>query len=111
MADIRPLDHAFIEGMRKRIELARVVDDCIAHVKDPAKTPMSKTQVQLAIALMKKVMPDLQAVAHSGSIEQPQTREAIIDRIADIHARATSGHAGGGTAGTAPPDGGTPTHH
>lgn len=57
----QPLDQAFIDGMRRRIRVAEIIDRMNNHALDPITYPMTKTQLMAATVLLKKIMPDLQA--------------------------------------------------
>lgn len=71
---MKALDQDFLDEMRRRIDKARecikaqeIVDKLQEFYADPANKPMSKLQVQVGFGLLKKVMPDLQTVEHTGS--------------------------------------------
>ena len=74
---------------RVKIQNSNILNALLEHVL--GQRDMSATQVSAGIALMKKVLPDLQAVQHSGDENNPlQT----IDRI-EVHyiaANAASSH-------------------
>lgn len=81
----KPLDHAFLESMRDRIEIARILDklqECVMGVKI-----MDKEQVAAARILLGKVMPDLKAVEHAEAPKRDMTREELIERLTALHAR------------------------
>lgn len=59
--DFQPLDQAFIDGMRRRIDVARIIDRMNKHAIDPGTYPMTISQLKAATVLLKKIMPDLQA--------------------------------------------------
>jgi hypothetical protein len=71
MLDDKPqaLDQSFIDGMRRRIRVADIIEMMQNHVLDRANCPMSKTQIQAAQILLKKVMPDMQQVGLTGGAE------------------------------------------
>lgn len=64
----KPLDHAFVESMRERIELATIIDKFQNHVRDADKYPMSSTQLKAGEVLLRKVMPDLISTELKGDI-------------------------------------------
>lgn len=101
---MKPLDHDFIEGMRARIEVARTIDRLQAHVEDKDANPLSQTQLKAAEILLRKVMPDLKAVEHSGEVKRPESREALIERLTAIHAATAPKPAAGTAAGNSGTD-------
>ena len=102
---MKPLDHDFIEGMRARIEVARNIDKLQAHIDDKDANPLSQTQLKAAEILLRKVIPDLKSVEHSGEVKRPESREALIERLTAIHAGTAPKPAVGKAAG----DSGTPS--
>lgn len=54
---------------RVKIQNSNILNALIEHVS--GNRDMSSTQVTAGIALMKKVLPDLSAVEHSGDQESP----------------------------------------
>lgn len=85
----KPLDHAFIEGMRDRIEVANIIDKFQNHVKDAERNPMTMTQLKAGETLLRKCMPDLKAVEHTDKPSRPATREELLEQLAALHAQAT----------------------
>lgn len=83
----KPLDHAFLESMRERIEVSHIVDKLQGHVKDPEHTPLLNTQLKAAEILLRKVMPDQKAVEHTDERKRDLTREELIERLTALHAR------------------------
>ena len=63
------LDSDFLEAIRERIEVVKVIDKLQGHIDDPQKHPMLATQIKAADILLKKRIPDLKAIEHSGTIE------------------------------------------
>jgi len=57
------------EEHRVKIQNSNILNCLVAHVQ--GNREMSSTQVSAGIALLKKVMPDLQAVQHSGDEDNP----------------------------------------
>lgn len=82
----KPLDHSFISAMRERIETATLVDKLQAHVKDPGKAPLSMTQLKAADILLRKSIPDLKAIEHSGEINKQRVEDMSDAELADIAA-------------------------
>lgn len=93
----KPIDHAFIEGMRDRIEVANIIDKFQHHVDDPLKHPMTMSQLKAGEILLRKCMPDLKAIEHADKPSRPATREELIEQLAALHAAATR-HTVAGTA-------------
>ena len=54
---------------RVKIQNSNILKVLLEHVE--GKREMSATQVTAGIALLKKVMPDLQSIEHSGDPENP----------------------------------------
>lgn len=77
---------------RGKIANSNILNALIEHVD--GKRDMSATQVSAGIALLKKVMPDLQAVQHSGQVEHVNASEMSDDEIVRIlRARTRNGTA------------------
>ncbi len=55
------------ELARQRIKSTLLIDKLQDHVLDPDQTPMTKGQISAALGLLKKTVPDLQSVAHTGA--------------------------------------------
>lgn len=66
MAVRKNLSHP--DKVRQRIRTSQLVVRLTKHVL--GKVEMSATQVQAALGLLKKTLPDLSAVEHSGEIKQ-----------------------------------------
>jgi len=101
---MKPLDHDFLEGMRQRIDVGRTIDKLQAHVEDKDANPLTQTQLKAAEILLRKVIPDLKAVEHSGEIKRPESREALIERLTAIHAGTAPKPAPGTAAGNSGTD-------
>jgi hypothetical protein len=72
MATRKNLSHP--EKVRRRIQTSQIVNRLTEHVLGEAK--MSATQVTAALGLLRKTVPDLSAMEHSGSV----TRRDITDK-------------------------------
>jgi hypothetical protein len=107
----KPIDHAFIEGMRDRIEVANVIDKLQNHVRDEEKHPLSMTQLKAADILLRKCMPDLKAIEHTDKPSRPATREELLEQLAALHAAATAKSNAGTTAPGFAADSTTPVSH
>jgi hypothetical protein len=69
------------EEHRVKIANANILNVLLEHVQ--GKREMSATQVSAGIALMKKVLPDLQATTLSGDADKPLTISRIEHVIVD----------------------------
>lgn len=63
----RTLSPAYIEAVRSRIRAGGIVNRLEKHVL--GQIELSATQVQAALGLLRKVVPDQQAIEHSGEVE------------------------------------------
>lgn len=107
----KPLDHAFLESMRDRIEVARIIDKLQDHVKDPDTYPMSGTQLKASQLLLAKCMPDLKAVEHTDAPARELTREELIERLTQLHGGSTAAHDSAAAQGNGAVDRATPLPH
>lgn len=57
------------DAHRVKIQNSNIVSALLRHVE--GKQEMSATQVTAGLGLLKKVLPDLQSVTHSGDEESP----------------------------------------
>jgi hypothetical protein len=64
---------------RVKIQNSNILNTLIQHVK--GEREMSATQVTAGIALLKKVLPDLQAIEHSGGVSVSVTQEEMISTL------------------------------
>lgn len=108
---MRAIDADFREGMRQRIKLADIIDRLNGHALNPAAYPMTQSQVKVALALVGYVLPQLKAVEHSKSPEQPLTREQLIERLAQLHAGAIGQPQRRAADGTGATDGAAEIRH
>jgi hypothetical protein len=76
------------EIVRQRIRTSQLVNRLTAHVD--GEVELTATQVTAALGLLRKSLPDLTAVTHSGSLETTKPEELSDDRLA--HIAASSGH-------------------
>lgn len=70
---------------RVKIQNSNILNALIEHVEGVRE--MSATQVTAGIALLKKVLPDLQSVTHSGDPENPIRHEhggSAVEALAAI---------------------------
>lgn len=82
---------------RGKIQNSNILKALIEHVE--GKREMSASQVTAGVALLKKVMPDLQSIEHSGDPENP------IETVTRIELTAPEGHNGSDRAAAQTPMG------
>ena len=61
----RPAGFIMDDSHRAKIANSQILKRLIEHVE--GKTNMTRTQVTAGIALLKKVMPDMQTIQHTGT--------------------------------------------
>lgn len=64
------------EEHRVKIQNSNILNALLEHVE--GERDMSPSQVTAGVALMKKVLPDLQAMQHSGDVENPVQHKLSI---------------------------------
>jgi len=88
------------ENTRQRIQTTMIVKRLEKHVlAEPeiedgvviTKDLMTQSQVTAALGLIKKTLPDLSAVEHSGSIDTNNANELSDSELADIATGRSSG--------------------
>lgn len=72
------------EEVRQKIRTSQLVNRLNAFVN--GEIELSPSQVTAALGLIRKTMPDLSALAHSGMIETTKPEELSDDRLAHIAA-------------------------
>jgi hypothetical protein len=97
------------DRVRERIRVTKLVQVLELHAL--GKIEMSATRIRAAEVVLRKALPDLTAVEHSGFIETPPTRDQILERLAHIHGRAVERLEHGGANGSAQPDDSAPSTH
>ena len=108
----KPLDHDFLESIRDRIEVVKVIDKLQGHIEDPAKHPMLSSQIKAADILLKKCIPDLKAIEHTGDLGKRElTREELIERLTNLHAGTARPNERSGVGGTGAADGAPEVQH
>lgn len=80
---------------RAKIQNSFILSRLIRHVE--GKIELSATQVTAGLGLLRKIMPDLAAVAHSGTVDVQSAKAMTDDELAAIAALAS------GTRAIAPP--------
>ena len=88
MAARKNLSHP--EIVRQRIKTSQLVNRLTDHANGSVE--MSATQVSAALGLLRKSLPDLSAITHSGSIETTKPEELSDSQLAHI-ATASSNRA------------------
>ena len=68
--------------VRERIRTGMLTRRLTDHVL--GKVEMTPSQVTAGLGLLKKTLPDLSAVAHSGSVNTPKPNELTNEQLADI---------------------------
>jgi hypothetical protein len=107
----KTLDHDFREGLRARIEAGTLVQKLQCFALNPVAYPMSRQQVTVALSLLEFVLPKLKAVEHTDVPRRAETREELIERLAQLHARTTPSDERRGVAGTGAVDGAAELRH
>ena len=107
MAARKNLSHP--EKVRGRIRTTQLVRRLMGHAL--GEVEMSKTQVAAALGLLKKSLPDLSAIEHTGTITREPTRDELIERITQLHARAAAGPQRRPADGAGTADGAPEVHH
>lgn len=97
------------EKVRERIRVTKLIQALELHAL--GKIQMSATRIRAAEVVLKKALPDLTAIEHSGFIETPPTREELLARLTQLHARAVERVDNGGAARAVEPAGPPPTSH
>ena len=77
------------EEVRQKIRTSQLVNRLNAFVN--GEVELSTAQVTAALGLIRKTMPDLSAMAHSGIIESTKPEELTDDRLAHIAAGSRTG--------------------
>ncbi len=98
-ARIRKIRHD--DETRAKIQTSQILNRLTAHVL--GNVEMTPSQVTAGLGLLRKTMPDLAAVQHSGSVDIRPAREMADDELAAIAAS-------GGERATGPPQGPRITH-
>ena len=88
---VRSLSPRTLDEMRRKIPITRIINKLVSHATSTAKDPngkpcgtMDSSAVTAAGILLRKVLPDLAAVAHSGHIAQKPASEMTDDELAAI---------------------------
>lgn len=67
------------EEVRQKIKASQLINRLQDHIF--SEVDMTKTQVSAALGLLKKVVPDLQAMQVSGDADNPLTVISRIERV------------------------------
>lgn len=95
------------DKVRERIRVTKLIQALEQHAL--GRRPMSATQIRAAEVALRKALPDLTAVEHSGFVETPPTREELLARLTSLHTRAVERVERQRAGGTSEPPGSTPT--
>lgn len=76
---------------RVKIQNSNILNALLEHVE--GKREMSSTQVSAGLGLLKKVMPDLSSIEHSGEIDLKRASDVSDDELASIAAGSRQGTA------------------
>jgi hypothetical protein len=79
------------ELVRQRIQTSQLINRLTSHAFGECE--MSPTQVTAALGVLRKSLPDLSAVAHSGSIEMTKPEELSDAELAHIATSSSTGDA------------------
>ena len=75
----RALNPAAVERIRERIKSDRLIDALENHVLNGKE--MQATQISAALGLLKKCVPDMASVEHSGEITHKVTLADVLKSI------------------------------
>lgn len=73
------LNPAAMEVIRAKIESEKLINKLSNHVLN--NDEMSNTQITAALGLLRKSVPDLSAIEHSGEIETSRTLADVIKSL------------------------------
>jgi hypothetical protein len=76
------------EETRAKIQSSQIVNRLMDHIN--GNVELSATQVSSALGLLRKTLPDLAAVEHSGEIETKRANEMSDDELASIAAGSST---------------------
>jgi hypothetical protein len=72
---------SWLQGWRERIATSKLIDRLqtfsLADPDDPTSPRMTRTQAQVALSLLRKVLPDMQSLEISGNSDQPITVQVL----------------------------------
>jgi hypothetical protein len=71
------------EAHRLKIQTGNILNVLVQHVN--GERNMSATQVSAGIALLRKVLPDLASVQHSGDETKPVNHKVVVEFIRSAH--------------------------
>lgn len=76
------------EKWREKIQASQLLNRLRDHAMDGEKVKMTATQVKAAEILLRKVIPDLKAIEHSGEVNLHKLTDAELDaQITEAAAR------------------------
>jgi hypothetical protein len=76
------------DKVRERIQTTQITKRLQAHVM--GEVEMTTTQITAALGLLRKTLPDLTAVSHSGTIEHTRAEDLSDAVLADIAVRGSN---------------------
>lgn len=77
------------DAVREKIQASQLVNRLTAHVNGTVE--LTATQVTAALGLLRKCVPDLAAVQHSGEVTVRKATDLSDDELAAIAARGGKG--------------------
>lgn len=77
------------ESWRERISSGALVDRLQKHAQ--GQIEMTSTQIKAAEILLRKCIPDLAAIQHSGEVSHRNVRELSLDELTHIAAGGSAG--------------------
>jgi hypothetical protein len=104
------------EAIRRKLRAAQYIRRLkeIAEKAEQAEAstiPALRLQADIYSRLLAKCLPDLKAIEHTGSITREPTRDELIERLTQLHARAIAGTQQRRADGAGATDGATEVHH
>ena len=86
------IDKPWEDNVRLKIKTSMLINRLSDHVE--GKVELSATQVSAGLGLLKKTVPDLSAVEHSGEINTREARDLSDQELAHIAASRSAGASG-----------------
>lgn len=73
------LNPAAVERIRERIKSDRIIDRLESHILDERE--MTASQVSAALGLLRKTVPDLASIEHSGEVAHKHTLASLLKDV------------------------------
>lgn len=69
------------EQWKEKIQTSMLINRLVSHAKNAEETPLLPTQIKAIEILLRKTIPDLKAVEHSGEMQMQISKieEVIVD--------------------------------